>query len=464
MTELSNKEYHSGSWFKRILKAGIFSGLGLIGYANATQEPEEYPKQVEDFGLADTTTSDTTSSDASKDSLKQVQQDSLFNLNAREWFLSEIPNLWYTFKTDSLGNIYVYGVSYTNNPRNIRHAENTEEAHTGGGIPHQLVFSNGIKQFITFDNLKEIGRASLQSVVRTKDFQVKLEDVVIDTVGNFDIKYNGRERDNFIPRSLDPNGIFLLLYADRPGEITTQLVIEKKVYEEIYERKLKGDEEERNRIIKEVADALAKNIKLDTLTIRDTKIEKEPVVFLGVSSSMSKQGYSLDFVLDLNERIYGIRRPEGYLSWLLHLGASHDKIRRDSYESISLGRNQRYLHQEREVKTDGLIPRLGVGISINSNRSIGGEFSILRELFRDYIERVNEEVRNPGGSLYKVNENYVKYTKEKPRTLIYGGARFPLGKDFFVRAGIQTGRMIKPQYSLGISRPIWSKRSRKELK
>src|SRR3989344_1796960 len=259
MTELSNKEYHSGSWFKRILKAGIFSGLGLIGYANATQEPEEYPKQVEDFGLADTTTSDTTSSDASKDSLKQVQQDSLFNLNAREWFLSEIPNLWYTFKTDSLGDIYVYGVSSTNNPRGIRHAKNTKKAHTAGGTPYQLMSSEGIKQFITFDDLMNIGKASLQSVVRTKDFQVKLEDVVIDTTGNFDIKYTGRERNNFIPGSLDLNEILLLLHADNPGEITTQVVIPKEVYNGIYERKLESDEEERNKIITEIANSLARS-------------------------------------------------------------------------------------------------------------------------------------------------------------------------------------------------------------
>ncbi|MBS3135046.1 hypothetical protein J4406_01575, partial [Candidatus Woesearchaeota archaeon] len=263
MIGLSNSKYKNSNWLKRALQAGIFSGLNLVGYnANATQNEEErnIPVNVAVNVEPDTTLSDSLAlpdslsreksledslTQAYQDSLAKIAEDSLFNLNAINHFISEVPNLWFTNGYNKKnGDLYFWGVSPKNNPRGLRHPKDTEKAHTAGAILYQLVSSEQIRNFIDYNDLREIGRASLQSIVKKGvDFEVPLDDAHIDTT-TFDVKYTGilDIKKNFIPGSMNKDGTLLILYADAPGQVTTQIVVPKEVHNKIYEKKLKYEE------------------------------------------------------------------------------------------------------------------------------------------------------------------------------------------------------------------------------
>ena len=302
MIGLSNSKYKNSNWLKRALQAGIFSGLNLVGYnANATQNEEErnIPVNVAVDVEPDTTLSDSLAlpdslsreksledslTQAYQDSLAKIAEDSLFNLNAINHFISEVPNLWFTkgYNTKN-GYLYFWGVSPKNNPRGLRHPEDTEKAHTAGAILYQLVSSEQIRNFIDYNDLREIGRASLQSIVKKDvDFEVPLDDVYIDTT-TFDVKYTGIPdiKKNFIPGSMNRDGTLFILHADAPGQVTTQIVVPKEVHNKIYGKKLKYEELEKQEIIdslraeiklntQEIIDSLRAEIKLDTVVRNDT--------------------------------------------------------------------------------------------------------------------------------------------------------------------------------------------------
>ena len=222
---------------------------------------------------------------ALEDKLTQAQRDSSFELNARDSFLSEISNLWFTHEIDSTtGDLHFCGISPTNNPRGLRHPDNTEKAHTAGAIPYQLISSEGIKKFVTMDNLKEIGRASLQSAVINPNYKVSEDEVEIDPT-TFDIRYIGKERENFIPGSLTRKGEYLVLFRDAPGQITTPVVVPVEVYGEIYQEKLDYDAAEKQKML----DSLRATIKPDTIRISgklsQTK-RKQPIeIFLQINGT-----------------------------------------------------------------------------------------------------------------------------------------------------------------------------------
>lgn len=287
MIGLSNSKYKNSNWLKRALQAGIFSGLNLVGYnANATQNEEErnIPVNVAVNVEPDTTLSDSLAlpdslsreksledslTQAYQDSLAKIAEDSLFNLNAINHFISEVPNLWFTNGYNKKnGDLYFWGVSPKNNPRGLRHPKDTEKAHTAGAILYQLVSSEQIRNFIDYNDLREIGRASLQSIVKKGvDFEVPLDDAHIDTT-TFDVKYTGilDIKKNFIPGSMNKDGTLLILYADAPGQVTTQIVVPKEVHNKIYEKKLKYEELRGQEII----DSLKAEIKPDTVDRNDT--------------------------------------------------------------------------------------------------------------------------------------------------------------------------------------------------
>jgi len=443
MIGLSNSKYKNSNWLKRALQAGIFSGLNLVGYnANA---------QGTETGAEQKPTLNNISIEQLVEHIDQKDVDTFIN----ERFLNDA---YWIENPDSDNSKQGYEIRITSpnyGPEKGRYnAGQLQQTGDVMGILSSLedILNENEKKDLIFKYLtgnltdssnagkveKNIIRIERSAVYYDGDPKLFHKGLVSESksrkgrvqIFNNDV-INGNINNSFT------NLVFILPYEIAMRRYAFQAGDEllAKILEPI----------EKNSLDTLKAETTPDTSKTDS-TVADTVVAeikyKELRRTLGLSINGSKNEWGLEIIYGI---LFGKNIPPIEFGFGVNTVYS---MKTDEYNGNPLGRNNRYAHQENEIKEYGLVPRLSFGVPFKWGFNIG----LVQDLNRiRRNERVSEDIRNEDGSLYKAEDNYERESKKKLRTSGYFGLDIKLNKDWRIKGRIELGR-DSPRYSAGLGR------------